>query len=148
MSEQAEPTVVIVDDDLIFRDNLARLFHLLRQDCPCQVLQATDGVQAMRILESRPVDCLFLDYLMSGGTGLEWLPQIVARFPDVPVIIVTGMGSEQIALEAMKQGALDYLVKGQLSRETLQRAFLNALRTRELKRIIARQNEKLLQAER
>ena len=148
MSELPEPTVLIVDDDLVCRDNMARLFHVLRRDCRCQVLQATDGEQAMRILESHPVDCVFLDYLMSGGTGLEWLPKIVGRYPDVPVIMVTGMGSEQIAVDAMKQGALDYLVKGQLSRETLHRSFLNAQKTRELKMIIARQNEQLIHADR
>jgi ActR/RegA family two-component response regulator len=148
MSEMPEPTVLIVDDDLICRDNMARLFHVLRRDCPCRVLQANDGEQAMKILETHPVDCVFLDYLMSGGTGLEWLPKIVAKWPDMPVILVTGMGSEQIAVDAMKQGALDYLVKGQLSRETLHRAFLNAQKTRELKNILAQQSEKLLQAER
>jgi ActR/RegA family two-component response regulator len=148
MSELPEPTVLIVDDDLICRDNMARLFHVLRRDCPCRVLQANNGEQAMRILANQPVDCVFLDYLMSGGTGLEWLPKIVAQSPDLPVILVTGMGSEQIAVDAMKQGALDYLVKGQLSRETLHRAFINAQKTRELKTILAQQREKLLQAER
>lgn len=148
MSDWTEPTVLIVDDDLIFRDNMARLFHVLRRECPCRVIPAGDGEEALRILDREPIDCVFLDYLMSGGTGLEWLPRIVARFPDIPVIMVTGMGSEQVAVDAMKRGAMDYLVKGQLSREMLHRTFLNAQKTRELKTIIAQQNEKLMQAER
>jgi len=57
------------------------------------------------------MDCVLLDYRLPDGDGLDCLRKIRQRHPDVPVIIITGAGSEEIAVEAMKLGATDYVVK-------------------------------------
>ena len=72
------------------------------------VHSARDG---LRHLAEHPVDCVLLDYRLPDADGLEALRKIRQGHPDVPVIVITGAGSEEVAVEAMKLGASDYLVK-------------------------------------
>jgi two-component system, NtrC family, response regulator AtoC len=66
---------------------------------------------AFQYLGAHPVDVVLLDYRLPDLDGLECLRKIRQRYPDVPVIVITGAGSEEVAVEAMKLGATDYLVK-------------------------------------
>ena len=62
-------------------------------------------------LSEHPVDCVLLDYRLPDGDGCKCLRRIRDLRPDLPVILITGAGSEEIAVEAMKLGATDYVVK-------------------------------------
>jgi len=93
-------------------------------------------------------DQVALDYQMPGGDGVEWLGRIVAQHPEVAPIIVTGKGDEATAVEAMKAGAMDYLVKGNIQADALVRSVLNAVEKRHLQRRVEEQQAKLLEAER
>ena len=106
--------VVVIDDD---EQHLALLDRALRDPLPAGARGAEFTVQC----HADPTDALasvppegpvvFLcDYSMPGGTGLDWLPDFL-RLDRGPVIIMTGHGDEEIAAEAFRRGASDYLVK-------------------------------------
>jgi two-component system nitrogen regulation response regulator GlnG len=72
---------------------------------------ATDGSEALAKALDRPYGLIFLDIKMPGMSGLEILEKIKEPLPDTPVIIITGHGSMSNAINAMKKGAYDYIVK-------------------------------------
>jgi diguanylate cyclase (GGDEF)-like protein/PAS domain S-box-containing protein len=106
------------------------------------VLEAEDAAAGLSLLRSVTVDCVVLDYNLPDLDGLEFLAQ-VAREPDIkglPVIFLTGQGNETVAVQAMKNGAADYLVKGALTGDLLARAIRHALETREARQALVEQN--------
>jgi two-component system, sensor histidine kinase and response regulator len=73
-------------------------------------------------------DCVFLDYRLPDGDGLSLVTAIRNAGIKIPLIVLTGQGDEQIAVELMKAGASDYIAKGKMSAESLSRSLQNALR--------------------
>src|SRR5919109_1363791 len=76
-----------------------------------QVVTTTDGRQVMDILRREPFDVMLLDMSMPAISGLDVLRQITQAFEELPVIIVTGHGSIEIAVESMQAGAADFVTK-------------------------------------
>ncbi len=96
---------------------------------------ADTGVGGIVLFSSgRDWDIVILDYSIPDMNGLEILQQlrIDPSFQFTPVVMVTGQGSENIAVEAMKHGAFDYLIKGDISQPALARVVTNALAKRAL----------------
>src|SRR2546428_2360670 len=89
-------------------------------------------------LAQQEVDCVLLDCRLPDADGLECLRQVRQRCPDVPVVVITGAGSEEVAVEAMKLGASDYLVKHGKYLVTVPGVVREALGGRELERTAAR----------
>jgi two-component system sensor histidine kinase/response regulator len=81
----------------------------------------------MAELRHREVDVIILDYLLGGETGLETLKKIREADDDRPVIVLTGKGDEEVAVEVMQAGASDYRPKTAVSSESLKRAISNAI---------------------
>jgi len=155
-AEKAKPTVLekgpyallLVDDDPSFRASTRTRLRWFEKNANVTLLEASSGPEAMDRVTQCKVDCVLLDYKMPGGTGLEWLSKLRAVDEDLAVIMVTGEGNEEIAVESMKAGATDYLVKGAISLENLYRAIANAIAKLEMSRTIKAQQEGLLHAER
>lgn len=106
------------------------------------VLEAEDAAAGLALLRSVAVDCVVLDYNLPDLDGLAFLAE-VAQEPEIkglPVIFLTGQGNETVAVQAMKNGAADYLVKGALSGDLLTRAIRHALETREARQALVEQN--------
>ena len=73
------------------------------------------GETGLRELSSRPFDLVILDYRLPKMTGLEFLDQMLELDLTPPVIFLTGKGDEKVAVEAMKRGSRDYIVKDEIS---------------------------------
>jgi YesN/AraC family two-component response regulator len=103
------PGVLIVDDEPLvrsfFRDALAGR---------ARVVEAGDSDQAIAILQAHvpgTLDLVLLDYVLPTASGLEVLQITRRRWPWLPVVILTGFGSEELAVKALRGGASDYLRK-------------------------------------
>lgn len=84
---------------------------LFKADPALEIAEATDARELARLLDSAPYDLVITDYNILGFSGLDVLAAIKERQPDTPVILLTGTGSEEVAVAALKQGAADYVVK-------------------------------------
>jgi two-component system response regulator HydG len=106
-----EPTkavnILIVDDDA---GHLVSLKTVIRS-WGYQVETADDGAAAVEVVKSAPVDLILMDVRMASLSGIEALKQIKAYNPVIPVIIMTAYSSVDTAVEALKSGAYDYLIK-------------------------------------
>src|SRR3984957_7098474 len=129
--------LLIVDDDETDR----RLYGwLLARQAPgaFQIEQAADGAAGIAALRSQKFDCMLLDFSLPDVTGLEFLNDAVVD-GELPcaVVLITGHGNEAVAVEAMKLGVQDYLVKDHVNEGRLWRAIVRAISQRELRERLA-----------
>ncbi|ELZ29527.1 PAS domain-containing response regulator [Halorubrum distributum] len=109
-SEDASTVRVLhVDDDPDYLDLTAT--YLERIDEAFEVSSETDVGDALDALETEPIDCVVSDYDMPGTDGLTLLQRVRDRGIEVPFVLFTGKGSEEIASEAISAGATDYIQK-------------------------------------
>jgi len=104
---QATPTILVVDDD---QGLLILIAGILRAE-KWNVVTAASGAEALAWLEKNSADLLVLDLQLKDIGGRELVAELSKAGNSVPFIIVTGQGDERVAVEMMKRGALDYLVK-------------------------------------
>ncbi len=104
MTEQS--TVLVVDDELGPRESIRAI---LKPDY--QVLVATEGEQAVHLVEQQSVDVVLLDLRMPGLSGMRVLEKIKAIDPAIEVIVVTGYASYDTVLEGLRLHAFDYIPK-------------------------------------
>ena len=107
MSNPAKPTILIVDDDSEIRYSLSRVLSSRGY----QVLEAPSGELGVAAVKKSPPNLVFLDIRMSGMSGIEALQHIRSSNPKQMVILMTAFGTAQTAIEAMKYGAFDYIMK-------------------------------------
>jgi len=139
-------SVLLVDD----QEDHINLLKALLQSLPFPVspLICFDGTSAMKLLEQQEFDCLFLDYDLPDMTGLAVLQRALELNPDQAVVLITARGNEELAVEAMKRGVTDYLVKGRLSREGLERVVHRVMERNRLRHLLRHQQAQLIDAER
>jgi signal transduction histidine kinase len=125
--------VLIVDDDAVDRRLYSKLLADLGPDT-CRILQASDAAAGLEALRAHAFDCVLLDFNLPGMSGLEFLTaaSVDGALPCA-VVLITGQGNEAIAVEAMKRGVQDYLVKNQVNATSLWRAVTQAVTQSELK---------------
>ena len=99
--------ILIVDDDTIIVDSLSEFLTLEGYT----VDQATRFDEALTALGGKPYDIVITDVNMPGSDGFELLRVMRQRFPETVVIMITGYGTIDSAVEAIKMGAYDYLTK-------------------------------------
>ncbi len=105
--------ILVVDDSAVDRHLTEKL---LAKD-GLAVLSAANGREALEILGRESVDCVLTDMQMPELDGLQLVQEVRARFPAVPVILMTAHGSEEIAVEALQKGAASYVPKRNLARD-------------------------------
>lgn len=141
MTPRQEIHVLVVDDsstdfEFITRElDRVRAFQTDAEHC-------RDGASCLTALATGIVDCVLLDYRLGADSGLEVLTAMRSEGYDHPVIMLTGQGDEQVAVDAMKRGAQDYLVKDSVTGVVLRRAIFNAVQKVLLERSLReKQNE-------
>jgi DNA-binding NtrC family response regulator len=102
-----ELNIMVVDDELIVRESLKGWLEKFGY----KVETAEDAQEALKLLEEEAYDLLFVDIKMPGMDGIELLKRTKEDHPDVIVVMITAHGSIESAIEAMKEGASDYLMK-------------------------------------
>jgi DNA-binding NtrC family response regulator len=120
---ETKPLILIVDDDKNTREGLAKALQ-----STTEVLLAENGERALALLASNPVRVLISDMRMPGMDGLALMQRALARNPRLAVILLTAYGSVDSAVEAMKQGATDFLQKP-VELGELEQRIAKALRT-------------------
>ena len=110
--------VIAVDDDEGDLELLRRYLGMLPQ-YRIELTALSRMEQTLELLSRKAADVVFLDYLLGKTTGLEVLRRLRAVGNNTPVVMLTGQGDEQLAVELMKAGATDYLSKARLSLESL-----------------------------
>jgi two-component sensor histidine kinase/FixJ family two-component response regulator len=112
--------VLVVDDSEDDREFFERTLNAI-ESFRYEVEAVSNAADALKVIAERPPDCLVLDYSLPGLNGVELLGRFRQTNPYLPVVIVTGQGSEAIAVEAIRAGAQDYLPKSAITREDLHR---------------------------
>jgi two-component system response regulator AtoC len=106
-NDSSEGNVLVVDDDPAVGKVLSA--QLAQAQIACR--HVPDAPAALALLREQPVDVVITDLRMPGPSGMDLLAEIGERWPDIPVILLTAHGNINIAVEAMKKGAADFLLK-------------------------------------
>lgn len=134
---------------LLVEDNLddAELLQEIIADAkatPCSLVHVERLREAHKCLSKNHFDVILLDLSLPDKQGLDTVIQTYCLAPDLPIVVLTGFNDQDMALEALRQGAQDYLVKGKIDHHLLFRAIHHAIeRAQTLKRL--RQSEEQLQ---
>ncbi len=100
-------TILLADDEDTLRNNLAQVLS----DEGFDVIACADGTEAVRTLKSTTVDAIITDLRMPGVTGMDLISRAKKLAPDAIIVVITAFGEVETAVEAMKNGAQDYLCK-------------------------------------
>ncbi len=100
-------TILIIDDEPAIRQSMSDIFN----DEGYSVICAEDGSQALSLLEKETPDLIFLDIWLPDSDGLKLLPGLKKEHPQVPIIMISGHGTIETAVQATKMGAFDFIEK-------------------------------------
>jgi diguanylate cyclase (GGDEF)-like protein len=141
-SSQVSPIkMLLVDDD----PDLARIFQIsLRSEKRASFAIETANTleSALKILQEKPFQLILLDLGLPDSQGLGTFEKIAAANPEIACVILSGMDDEALALEAVKKGAQDYVVKGEISGKMLTRILSYALERHHQKQKMEELNER------
>lgn len=129
--------ILIVDDDAALLQALPQTLYLRMQDIK---VDTCDGAQkAIQLMQEHDYDAIVSDVKMPGMSGLDLLAQIRELRPDTPTLLITGHGEHNLAIQALRGGAYDYILKP-IEREAFVAALQRAVQTRRLRRQVAEQH--------
>ena len=99
--------ILVVDDELSMREFLS----ILLEKEGHHVFTGSDGMRGLEQLAQHDIDLVITDIRMSGMTGLELLQEVKEHYPQIPVLLITAYASPDDAVQAMRNGAFDYITK-------------------------------------
>jgi two-component system, sensor histidine kinase and response regulator len=118
--------VLVIDDDAIDRMTVIKAFK--GADFQTEILEAIDCTTGIALANSHQFDCIFVDYRLPDGNGIELLQKLRQQGIRVPIVSLTGQHDDRVAVDLMKAGASDYLSKSQISPAQLRQVFQNVMR--------------------
>jgi signal transduction histidine kinase/CheY-like chemotaxis protein len=138
--------ILIVDDSevdrLTYRRYLEYSNNTSNNILSFHILDCESAESALELCDRHSPDVILLDYLLPDSDGIELLQILAEQLESLPpVIMLTGQGSESVAVAAMKHGARDYLIKGKLTSQNLVNSILSALTEQTLQLKIDRQRQ-------
>jgi len=109
--EDTEVTIMVVDDSRIMRNTVKGVFSGM--GLSCVYIEAADGEEALAQLSVFPVDIILLDWNMPRLSGIDFLKKVRAmdKYKSLPIIMVTSEAAKFNVIEALKNGATDYITK-------------------------------------
>jgi CheY-like chemotaxis protein len=126
------------DDRLLYRRNLKKSTRVVYDIC-----ETASGEEGLDRIDQENFACVLLDYSLPGRDGLEILKRIRAKHPFVPVVMLTGLGNEKIAVAVMQEGAQNYIAKAHIDPQTLPHVIEVAMRQCQMQSSIAEQRRSL-----
>jgi PAS domain S-box-containing protein len=127
--------ILIVEDDIVDRKVLQRL--LSQSTLSISDIKSAECLDtALGFLDKDHFDIVFLDLGLPDSQGIESFSAIHAKTPNVPVIVISGLGDEETAVMAVKKGVQDYFVKGQIDSNLLTRAIRYAIERQRTSKIL------------
>jgi PAS domain S-box-containing protein len=135
--------ILVIDDDDI--DRMAVRRALKSAEMTTEVSEAADGTSAIDLLHKHRFDCVLLDHHLPDRDGLTVLRQIRSAGITTPIIMMTGQGNEELAVDMMKAGATDYLAKSRVSLDHLFQSIRSAVRLHEAEGMAREATAKLQQ---
>lgn len=119
-------SILIVEDNpgdsLLIKEYLGE-----RQSISAEIMEAETLESALGLLAHYDFDVVLLDLSLPDSSGLDTVRRLITKFPEVPVIVLTGLQDEEIALQAVRYGAQDYLEKQLLSANMLYRSIMYSI---------------------
>ena len=145
--EIRESRILLVDDDqddfIMVRDLLLEI-----QAWKTKLDWVSNYQDALEKIKAREYDVYLFDYHLGKHTGLELVEQAIADGCTAPIILLTGLSDREVDLRAMKSGAVDYLVKGQIDSQILERSIRYALNQKCIEAELERAKLEALEASR
>ena len=133
---------------LLIEDNAAEAFllqeSLAQVSRPPDVIHADTLDSALLYLKENIIDAILLDLALPDSEGLATLEQANAAADSIPIIVLTGLEDEAVAIEAVRKGAQDYLIKGQTGARQLMQTILRAVERKRLERALAQSAQRNL----
>lgn len=147
MTEKASSLVasikmLLVEDDADF-SSIFKLRFRSEQDPPFEIENVQTLDAALKILHSKPFDLVLLDLGLPDSRGIETFDRFFAKHKEIPCVILSGMEEVHLALEVVRKGAQDYVVKGAADHATLVRVLKYALERHRQRKQVEELNEKL-----
>ena len=132
------PVKILIIDDSAEDREVYRRYLSKQAQFDYEIIEAESAEEGLEQLEMSP-DLILLDYLLPDGNGLELLVELQSlKIKLPPIIMLTGEGNESVAVEAMKSGVKDYLIKGKLTPNSLVGAINNVLQQYRLKKLLTK----------
>lgn len=122
----SELKILVVDDDQV--DRLAVRRFLKVADFRVELVEVDDCASALETLHAQSFDLIFIDFRLPDGDGLSLIQKVQQAGIQTPVVVLTGQGDEQTAVQLIKAGASDYLLKERISTDTLAQIVRNTIR--------------------
>ncbi|MGB7442654.1 MAG: ATP-binding protein [Coleofasciculaceae cyanobacterium] len=138
--------ILLVEDD---SQDVSLLLALLAKakGFPVEIKHFDNLEKAIDYLREEKVDVVISDLFLPDSKGLETYNQLASQFPDMPIIILSGLEDEAVAISAVQAGAQDYLVKGEFRRQLLVRTIRYSIERQQLRFKMQRQHEILQESE-
>ena len=131
-------SLLLVEDEADYAQAVKEILAASRS---FHVTHAVSFAEARACLEKNSFDVALLDLALPDSAGLKTFSDLNAASPELPIIVVTGMSDETVALRAVREGAQDYLVKGQLDGKTLDRSIRYAIERSRAERALRNKDE-------
>ncbi|GCE03367.1 hybrid sensor histidine kinase/response regulator [Dictyobacter aurantiacus] len=136
------PRILLIDDDSAALSALSRTFRLRMRDI--EVDTSISAFEALSLLKVKDYDAVISDIKMPGMDGMQLLANLHENMPEIPVLLITGHGEHELAMQALQEGAYDYTLKP-IDRDFFVASVRRALQTRQLLRLVQEKQQALEQ---
>ncbi|MEB3827648.1 hybrid sensor histidine kinase/response regulator [Phormidium sp. CCY1219] len=137
--------ILLVEDDLGDADFLCELLEVV-EELQCEVTRVQRLQGAIAQLSEETFDVVLLDLSLPDSYGLQTLSQLYPRSPQTPIVILSGLEDQTVAIQAVQNGAQDYLVKGQFDGNLLGRSIRYAIEREKILHLLEKKEDELEQA--